>query len=81
MVGLMQIMIYLLCVYLVYKGVEIFQIGFTSNIHQRSRTPAIVIGVLAILGAIFFAGVALFMTESMVAQIGNKMNNNFPNLR
>jgi uncharacterized membrane protein (DUF485 family) len=81
MVGLMQIMIYLLCVYLIYKGVEIFQIGLTCNIHQRSRTPAIVIGVLAIMGAIFFAGVALFMTESIVAEIGKNINNSFPNLR
>lgn len=75
MVGLMQIMIYLLCVYLVYKGVEIFQIGFTSNIHQRSRTPAVVIGALAIMGALFVGGIAIFMTESIVAEMSKNMNN------
>jgi len=31
MVGLMQIMIYMLAVYLVFKGVEIFQIAFMST--------------------------------------------------
>ena len=81
MVGLMQIMIYLLCVYLVYKGVEIFQIGFTSNMHQRSRMPAIVLGVLMIIGAIGISGVAIFMTEELVARIGNNTNTSFPNVR
>lgn len=31
MVGLMQIMIYMLCVYLVFKGVEIFQIALGGS--------------------------------------------------
>lgn len=80
MVGLMQIMIYLFCVYLVYKGVEIFQIGFTSNMHQRSRTPAIVIGVLAIIGAIVIAAGALFLTEAQVLEM-QKNTNTLPSFR
>lgn len=45
MVGLMQIMIYMLAVYLVYKGVEIFQIALMSSRHDRF--PGILIGVAA----------------------------------
>jgi uncharacterized membrane protein (DUF485 family) len=58
MVGMLQIVTYLLCVYLVFKGFEIFQIALMSS-RDASRNTGIVIGVLAIcvsvVAAIFFA--------------------------
>lgn len=75
MVGLLQIMIYLLCVYLVYKGVEIFQIAFVSDSENVSRKLGVVIGIIMIIGAVVVGVGAVFMTESLVADIGNKMNN------
>jgi hypothetical protein len=77
MVGLMQIMIYLFCAYLIYKGVEIFQIAFVSHEEQPARKIGIVIGVLATIGAVGIAGIALMLTEGMVASISNNMNS-FP---
>lgn len=49
MVGILQIMTYLLCIYLVFKGVEIFQIGLAN---ERYRVVGVVIGVVAILIAV-----------------------------
>lgn len=79
MVGLMQIMIYLLCVYLVYKGFEIFQIAFVAD-DSKSRTGGIVIGVLAIVAAVVIGLGAVVMTEAMVASIGKNMDN-IPSMR
>ena len=46
MVGLMQIMIYMLAVYLVFKGIEIFQIALMSS--RPDRTPGLLLGGLCI---------------------------------
>jgi hypothetical protein len=43
MVGLMQIMIYMLAVYLVYKGIEIFQIALMGN--SDYRVVGMVLGI------------------------------------
>jgi len=74
MVGLMQIMIYLLCIYLIYKGIEIFQIGLVSD-NQKTKNAAMVIGILAAVGSVFIAVIAFFMTESMVGQVGKSFQN------
>lgn len=47
---MIQILTYLLCVYLVFKGVEIFQIALMSA--RASRAAGLVIGVIAIVGSI-----------------------------
>jgi len=76
MVGLMQIMIYLFCVYLVYKGFEIFQIAFTSKPENyKARKMGIVIGIIAIAAAVFVSFIAITLTETTVAKIGNNMQN------
>lgn len=51
MLGMMQIMIWLLCIYLVFKGVDIFQIAWMSSRDARSggialRGSMIVIAVI-----------------------------------
>jgi uncharacterized membrane protein HdeD (DUF308 family) len=54
---MLQILTYLLCVYLVVKGIEVLQIGLASN--RENRSVLIVIGVITliicILAAIVFA--------------------------
>ena len=77
MVGLMQIMIYLFCIYLVYKGIEIFQIAFVSDDKNRARKFGVVLGILSIILAVFIGFGAVLMTEEMVNKIGNSM----PNMR
>lgn len=49
----MQIITYLLCVYLVFKGFEIFQIAFMSS--RENRAAGLSFGVGAILIAIVLA--------------------------
>ena len=54
MVGMLQIITYLLCVYLVFKGIEIFQIANVKSKETDGRglylgTAMIVISVIAAL--------------------------------
>ena len=51
---MLTLIIYFLCVYIIFKGVEIFQIALMSN--RENRSLGLIIGVLAILGAIGTAG-------------------------
>lgn len=73
MVGLMQIMIYMLAVYLVFKGIEIFQIALMSN--RSDRTLGLLLG-FACFAAAIVAGVGFSVWAESVAQsIGDRMNN------
>lgn len=74
MVGLMQIMIYMLAVYLVYKGFEIFQIAFVSK-EGQTRTAGIIFGVCAIVAAVVIGFMFVFWADSMAASISDKMGN------
>lgn len=72
MVGLMQIMIYMLSVYLVFKGVEILQIALMSV--RSNRTGGIIIGIVAVAIAIVAAGGFSFWADQVAASIGERMN-------
>ncbi len=75
MLGMMQIMIWLLCVYLVFKGVEIFQIGLTSARTDGARKIGITLGAVMI-GAAIVASIAFFvLEESMAAQVSESQRN------
>lgn len=63
MIGMLQIMTYLLCVYLVFKGFEILQIALMSN--REDRAGGIAIGVLFVLISI---GAAYTFTKMIDAQ-------------
>lgn len=72
MVGLMQIMIYMLAVYLVFKGVEILQIALMST--RPDRTLGTIIGILALVVALT-AGVGFSVwADQMAASISDRMN-------
>lgn len=71
----MQIMIYLLCVYLVYKGIEIFQIAFVSDSENVSRKLGLVLGIIMVGGAIVVGIGAVVMSEMIVTQMNNRMDN------
>ncbi len=73
MVGLMQIMIYMLAVYLVFKGVEILQIALMSP--RQNRVGGILIGVVFI-GIAVAAGIGFSVWADSTAQsISDRMNN------
>ncbi len=79
MVGFLQIMIYLLCVYLVFKGVEIFQIALVA-VDSVSRKIGLAIGVLMVIGSLIVGAGAIFLEESMAQQM-NKSMDSIPKLR
>ncbi len=71
----MQIMIYMLAVYLVFKGVEIFQIALVSPKEGPSRPVGIVIGVIGIVIAVGAGLFFVMMADDMAHSIGDRMNN------
>ena len=72
MVGLMQIMIYMLAVYLVFKGFEIFQIALMSN--RENRWPGLILGGV-LIGFAVLAGIGFSVWGEFTAQaIGERMN-------
>jgi uncharacterized membrane protein YgdD (TMEM256/DUF423 family) len=68
MVGQLQIISYFLCVYLLFKAVEILQIALMSP--RQDRNAGMAIGVLAIVAAIFAGAVFLYWMELHVTSIG-----------
>ncbi len=50
MAGMLQILTYLLCFYLVVKGIEVVQIGLASN--RENRGGLIAIGLLTLAACI-----------------------------
>lgn len=78
MVGLMQIMIYMLAVYLVYKGIEIFQIALMSN--RSNRAWGLILGSLAIGFAVLAAVGFSLWADHVATSISDRMNT-LPNLQ
>ena len=72
MVGMLQIMTYLLCVYLIFKGVEIFQLALTSSRVDGGRVLAYFIGA-AMIGAAIIAAIVftIWITDQAVGIQGN----------
>jgi hypothetical protein len=70
MVGMLQIMTYLLCVYLVYKGFEILQIALVSG-KSISRGIGIAIGGIAVLVSFYCASVFVKMIDAQAQSVAN----------
>jgi hypothetical protein len=75
MVGMLQIITWLLGIYLVFKGVEILQIGLAS--HRESRSGLIAIGLVS-LGICVTAAVACVRMQdqqaSSIGRSGSELN-------
>ena len=67
MVGMLQIMTYLLCVYLVYKGFEILQIALMSN--RENRTLGIVLGSIAVVGSLMASAIFTYMIDAQASSV------------
>lgn len=72
MVGLMQIMIYMLAVHLVFKGIEIFQIALMSS--RQYRALGLLLGGLCIAVAILAGGGFAYWGDETARSIGERMN-------
>jgi len=69
MIGMIQILTYLLAVYLVFKGVEILQMALIRD--RTERTAGIVIGVLAVVLAIGAAGYFVDMADTQAKSVSS----------
>jgi hypothetical protein len=63
MVGMLQILTYLLAFYLIVKGVEVLQIGLASS--RQDRSGSIILGVVVLLACL---GAAIGFTVMQDAQ-------------
>jgi hypothetical protein len=69
MIGMIQILTYLLAVYLVFKGFEILQIALMSS--RADRTAGIVIGIIGVVLAIGAAGYFVNMADNQASSVSN----------
>ncbi len=66
---MIQILTYLLAVYLVFKGFEILQIALMSS--RADRTAGIIVGVLAIVFALGAAGYFVDMADTQAKSVSS----------
>ena len=71
--GALQMIIYLMCFYLIYKGLEIFQIALMSN--REDRFDGFVIGIIAIIASIIIAVVFINLIDSEVQTASERIKN------
>jgi hypothetical protein len=72
MIGLIQLVIYLLCIHLIYKGVEILQIAIASN--KADTRGAMTLGAIMLVAAIAFAIWIGLWSEKIASQIGQAID-------
>jgi uncharacterized membrane protein len=70
MVGMLQIITYLLCVYLIFKGFEILQIALMSS--REDRAARLLIGVLFVVIAIAAAGMFVKMIDAQATSVSSR---------
>lgn len=71
MVGMLQIITYLLCVYLIFKGVEIYQIASMSN--RENRTAGLRLGSIMIVVSVILAFVFYALIDMQAEKVGSSM--------
>lgn len=77
MIAYFQIIIYLFCIYLIYKGCEIFQTAYVSNPENpKSRKIGIVIGILLTVASV----VVSIVTISLMYLLDQQVEKNLKNL-
>jgi hypothetical protein len=73
MVGQIQIIAYILAVYLVYKGYEILHMSLVSP--KEKKTVLIIIGAVAFAFSIIFAIGFVILMELQSEKVGNTFKN------
>ncbi len=76
MVGMLQIITYLLAFYLVIKGTEVLQIALASP--RQERAGIITIGVLVLGACIVAAGAFVVMQDQQAGVVGRTTSSPFP---
>ena len=71
MAGMLQILTYLLAVYLVVKGIEVLQIALAST--REKRGGIIALGVLTLIVCILAAGSLTYMQDIQARAMSQSM--------
>jgi uncharacterized membrane protein len=72
MIGMLQIITYLLAVYLVVKGLEVLQIAFASN--REKRTGIIMLGILVLAGCVVAAIAFATLQDNLATSISSSVS-------
>jgi hypothetical protein len=70
--GMLQILTYLLCFYLVIKGIEVLQIALASS--RDRRGPMITLGALTLIACVGASYVVVTMQDSQDSSLSNSMS-------
>jgi len=70
-VGMLQILTYMLAFYLVLKGVEILQIGLASSRPAEERSRIVALATIVLIVCIIAAIVFVAMQDHQAARIGS----------
>jgi ABC-type glycerol-3-phosphate transport system permease component len=70
-VGMLQILTYMLAFYLVLKGLEILQIGLASSLPDEERSRLAVFATIVLIACIIAAIVFVVMQDHQAARIGS----------
>ena len=73
MLGMLQILTYLLCVYLVFKGVEIFQIAWVTD-RKVTETP-VLLGIAMLVAGVTLAIIFAVWATMQAESVGEGMRN------
>jgi hypothetical protein len=71
MVGMLQIITYLLCLYLVFKGIEIYQIANMSS--REDRTGGKRLGAAMIVISLIASALFIWLIDSQAHSIGSQL--------
>ncbi|WKL57265.1 hypothetical protein Q1W73_16605 [Asticcacaulis sp. ZE23SCel15] len=71
MAGMLQIITYILCFYLVIKGIEILQIALASS--REKRGPIIILGALTLAACLFAAVSFVGLQDKQALSLSDNM--------
>lgn len=69
MAGMLQILTYLLCVYLVFKGFEIFQLALLGSKMPGNNKAMITLGVVWLIAAVILAIAFAYWQDSQAMKM------------
>ena len=74
MIGMLQIMIYLLGIYLIFKGIEIFQIAWMSP--RENKAGGVMLGVVMIILSVLLAFGFAYWGDEQAKSVSDGMKSN-----
>jgi uncharacterized membrane protein len=72
MAGMLQIITYVLCFYLVVKGIEVFQIGLAST--REDRRNLLTIGTVVLVACVLAALTFVSMQDQQAQSLSKSMS-------